>query len=177
MTLTHDERSILLTKIEHAFKCHYRPLNLFALHYLKDIDTAEDVVQECFADLWEQLKGGRSILDIKSYLFTMVKNRSLAHLTKEKSMAYTDMSTAIEETLPDEELEEKSYIEARLWLAIDKLPERCREIFLLNKRDGLKYQEVANQLGISINTVENQISKALKILRDGVNKIYYFFFG
>lgn len=67
--------------------------------------------------------------------------------------------------------------DARLWTAIDKLPPERRKIFLLSKRDGLKYQEIADELHISVKTVENQISKALKSLRDTAIKIYTFFFG
>ena len=75
------------------------------------------------------------------------------------------------------DLQERSEIEARLWTAIDSLPEKCREVFLLSKRDGLKYEEIAAELEISENTVRNQISKALKILKEGAHKIYMFFFA
>jgi RNA polymerase sigma-70 factor (ECF subfamily) len=78
--------------------------------------------------------------------------------------------------IDEDNLQERSEIEARLWTAIDSLPEKCREVFLLSKRDGLKYEEIAAELGISENTVRNQISKALKMLKEGVRKIYMFFF-
>jgi RNA polymerase sigma-70 factor (ECF subfamily) len=68
-------------------------------------------------------------------------------------------------------------MEARMWTAIDSLPERRRETFLLCKRDGLKYEEIADRLGISVNTVKNQVSKALKTIKDGSWEIYFFFFG
>ena len=79
--------------------------------------------------------------------------------------------------IEDDDAQERSQTEARLWTAIDSLPEKCRQIFLMSKRDGLKYMEIADELGISENTVRNQISKALKILKDGVVKIYSFFFA
>jgi RNA polymerase sigma-70 factor (ECF subfamily) len=79
--------------------------------------------------------------------------------------------------IDEDDLQERSEIEARLWTAIDSLPEKCREVFLLSKRDGLKYEEIAAELGISENTVRNQISKALKMLKEGVRKIYMFFFA
>lgn len=62
-------------------------------------------------------------------------------------------------------------------MAIDSLPEKCREIFLLSKRDSLKYKEIGEKLKISTKTVENQIAKAMKILKDRAIKIYNFFFG
>ena len=67
--------------------------------------------------------------------------------------------------------------EARLWTAIESLPEKCKEVFLLAKRDGMKYEEIAVRLHISVNTVKNQMSKALKTLKEGVRKVYLFFFG
>ena len=67
--------------------------------------------------------------------------------------------------------------EAELWTAIDTLPQRCREVFLLSKRDRLKYREIAERLDISEKTVEHQVSKALKILRRQVKDFFYSLFS
>ena len=83
----------------------------------------------------------------------------------------------LEDILTDDETEERSVIEARMWTAIDVLPERCREIFLLNKRDGMKYKEIAEKLQISVNTVDNHINKALRLIREGIHKTYIFIFN
>ena len=81
------------------------------------------------------------------------------------------------EDLTEEERIIRSERDARLWTAIDHLPTERKKILLLSKRDGLTYQEIATELGISIKTVEHQISKALKTLRETAIKIYTFFFG
>ena len=87
------------------------------------------------------------------------------------------------DSLPDvaDESEEEAIREAeehaRLWRAIDALPPARREIFLLSKRDGLKQQEIAERLHLSIKTVENQMGKALKSLRETAIRVYLFFFG
>lgn len=167
----------VLKIIEDTFKCYYRPLNLYAIHYLKDLDEAEDVVQECFADLWEKLNSNKPVSDIKSYLYRMVRNKCIDHLREEMSVMRDVLPVDLDSIVSDDESEKTSRIEARLWTAIDNLPERCREIFLLNKCDGLKYQEVADKMGISIHTVDNQISKALRLLRNKADKIYYFVFS
>ena len=139
---------------EQEFKVLYRPLCLFALQYIPRTEDAEDIVQQAFADVWEKL----------------------LILTREKE-------ELLEGNIPDEaddSDEEQIRIaerDARLWTAIDKLPPERRKIFLVSKRDGLKYQEIADELHISVKTVENQISKALKSLRDTAIKIYTFFFG
>lgn len=167
----------VLKIIEDTFKCYYRPLNLYAIHYLKDLDEAEDVVQECFADLWEKLNSNKPVSDIKSYLYRMVRNKCIDHLREEMSVMRDVLPVDLDSIVSDDESEKTSRIEARLWTAIDNLPERCREIFLLNKCDGLKDQEVADKMGLSIHTVDNQISKALRLLRNKADKIYYFVFS
>lgn len=160
--------------MENLFRYHYRPLCIFALHYLKDIDVSEDVVQEAFGLLWEKLLAGEKVVNQKGYLYSIVKNRSLDILRKRGSVGETiSLDGSVEDI--DEPTVEDAEVEARLWTAIDTLPEKCREIFLMSKRDGLRQEEIAQELGISLQTVKNQVSKALKILKDGAVKIYTFF--
>lgn len=160
--------------MENLFRYHYRPLCIFALHYLKDIDASEDVVQEAFGLLWEKLSAGEKVVNQKGYLYSTVKNRSLDILRKR---GLTGEAISLDGSVDDieEPTVEDAEVEARLWTAIDTLPEKCREIFLMSKRDGLKQEEIASELGISLQTVKNQVSKALKILKDGAVKIYTFF--
>lgn len=137
----------------------------------------EDIVQDCFAELWERLITEKEVSNVKAYLYMMVRNHCFDTLKKDNP-THCDLSPSdLEDIISNEECEERSLIEARLWTAIDSLPERCREVFLLSKRDGLKYKEIADKLDISVNTVENQVSKALRILKEGSKKIYYFFFS
>ena len=106
----------------------------------------------------------------------MVRNRCLDHLRKKgiptESLKPYDTYGIID----DDDAQERSQTEARLWTAIDNLPEKCREVFILSKRDGLKYEEIAEELGLSVNTVRNQISKALKLIKEGAVKIFTFLF-
>lgn len=158
------------------FRYHYRPLCLYAIHYVHDIDAAEDVVQECFSVLWEKTEQeGGEIANVRSYLYTMVRNRSLDWL-KQNSMFDTTLSPSdLEDRLIEEEVEERTVMEARIWTAIDSLPDRCREVFLLNKRDGMKYKDIADKFHISVHTVDNHIQKALRLIREGAYKVYTFF--
>ncbi len=162
--------------IERLFRIYYRPLSLYAMHFTHDVDSAEDVVQDSFADMWGLLESGREIQNIKAYLYTVVKNRAIGVAKQERVNRGLDLSMP-DLSANDEELVADSLIEARLWTAIDSLPERCREIFLMSKRDGMKYAEIAEELNISPKTVENQISKALRTLKEGAVKIYNFFFA
>ena len=159
------------------FRYNYRPLCLYALHYLQDVELSEDIVQESYAVLWEKLQEGTHVLNRKSYLYMMVRNRCLDHLRKKgiptESLKPYDTYGIID----DDDAQERAQTEARMWTAIDSLPEKCREVFILSKRDGLKYEEIAEELNLSVNTVRNQISKALKVLKEGVHKLYTFFFA
>lgn len=161
--------------MENLFRYNYRPLCLYALHYLNDPDAVEDVVQECFAALWEKLQDGAQVANRRAYLYRAVRNRCLDHLRKAGLRTEELNPRDTYGLIDDDDAVERSYTEARLWTAIDSLPQKCREVFLMSKRDGLKYEEIAEELGISENTVRNQISKALKILKEGAHRIYSFF--
>ena len=164
--------------IDETFKYYYRPLCLYVLHYVHDTDIAEDIVQDSFSILWEKLSiSGAEIENVKAYLYTTARNRSLDYLKKEEIYDPNLSPSDFEDTLSDEEAEERSVREARMWTAIDALPERCREIFLMNKRDGMKYKEIAAKFQISVNTVDNHISKALRLIREGTQKVYAFLFN
>ena len=168
--------TISIREFEDQFKSLYKPLCLFALRYIDQVDDAEDIVQQAFADVWDKNASGEAILNLKSYLYQAVRNRSLSWISQEKRTESTEEFPDVE----DETEEERMAIserDARLWEAIDQLPKERKKIFLLSKRDGLKYQEIADELGISIKTVENQIGKALKALRETAVRIYMFFFG
>ena len=162
---------------ESLFRYNFRPLCLYALHYVGDVEMAEDIVQESFMTLWEKLEQGTSVVNMRAYLYMVVRNRCLDRLKKKgletESLKPYDTYGIID----DDEAQERSQVEARLWTAIDTLPDKCREVFIMSKRDGLKYEEIAEELGLSVNTVRNQVSKALKVLKEGVHKLYMFFFA
>lgn len=162
------------TTIEKLFRKHYDSLCLYAVHYVDDIEAAEDIVMECFLKFSARLAEGETIISEKSYLYQMTRNACLEYKGKTQRINTTD-------DLPDicdneQELIDRSEREARLWKAIDSLPDGCRNVLLLSKRDGLKNREIAEELGISIKTVEAQITKAYRILRGKAKEIYLFLF-
>ena len=163
-------------EFEQGFRSLYKPLCLFALRYTEQADDAEDIVQQAFADVWDKNRTGISIGNLKSYLYQAVRNRSLSFLSTTATVETTDQLPEIEDTATDEQIRDAER-DARLWDAIDRLPTERKKIFLLSKRDGLKYQEIADELHLSVKTVENQMAKALKALRETAVRIYLFFFG
>ena len=154
--------------IERSFRLYYRQLCLYGLHFTEDLEAVEDIVQEAFVGLWQRKD---EVRDVKPYLYASVRNKCISYL-KERH----DGKEAVPEDIPSEELEDRSEVEARLWSAIDSLPERRRQVLLMSKRDGMKYEDIAYLLGISVHTVRNHISKALEALRNLPYKIYSFFF-
>lgn len=147
--------------IDSVFKRLYRPLCLYAAHYLSgDLDAAEDVVQDCFVRLWQH--GAK---DERAFLYAAVRNACIDSLRRQHPEVVSFEPVDLDVIISDDEAVGRSEEEARLWEAIDALPGRCREIFLMSKRDGMTYTEIAKELNLSPKTVEHQISKALSRLR------------
>ncbi len=149
-----------------AFELYYSRLCYFADHILHDFDSARSLVQEVFVDLWINRKKQNIPGSLKSFLFQTVKNKAfdvLKHRKVEsKFMAYLQGK---EETIPFQNLIEEAELNERINSAIQELPPRCRDIFILCRFEELKYSEIAERLNISVKTVEMQISIALKRIR------------
>ncbi len=159
--------------IEQLFRQYYRPLCVYAVHFLDDVDTAEDVVMDCFVRFAEKTDNGEEFAAPKSYLYSMTRNACLDHIRRNP---FRNTTTADAELLnlntDDNELQERSEREARLWAEIDSLPDMCRRVFLMSKRDGKRNSDIANTLGISIKTVEAHMHKAYTTLRGRAKAIY-----
>lgn len=153
--------------MEALFRQHFRPLCLYALHYLDDADDAEDVVQECFLSLWQS-----KVENPKSWLYTAVRNRSIDRLRSHR--AFDSVPESLTEELSFDEIVSRSEREARLWSAVEALPEQRRRCLVMAKRDNMTYSEIASELGLSENTVRNHISRALNTLRGASLKDFLF---
>lgn len=149
--------------METLFRQHFRPLCLYALHYLEDADDAEDVVQECFLSLWQSKPDNP-----KPWLYTAVRNRCIDRLRSHRS--FDSFPEDLAEELSFDEIVSRSEREARLWSAVEALPEQRRRCLIMAKRDNMSYSEIASELGLSENTVRNNISRALKTLRGAGSK-------
>ena len=155
--------------IEKLYRLYYRPMCLYVTHFLGKRASVEDIVQEGFLSLLGKLDSGR-ITNPLAYLTTAVRNACLDILRHEGKHEKRTLS----DNLPDDdEILESAFDEARLWDAIDTLPEGRRRMFLMHNRDGLKYSEIAKTLGVSEGTVKNQISRALRTLRKSIKRFFF----
>ena len=154
---------------EQLFRSFFPGLVLFAQKYVPDQDTAKEVVHNVFLNLWEKREQMDTSSSLKSYLFTSVHNRCLNHIRDQKKFNSEEFRFEQLESSEfadgTDHLEEQE-LEQRIYDALQSLPEKCREVFTMSRFDGLKYKEIAEKLGISVKTVETQMSKALKILRE-----------
>jgi RNA polymerase sigma-70 factor (ECF subfamily) len=153
---------------EQVFRKYYAGLCAYGRSILHDADEAEEIVQNVFVSIWEKREEIEITQSLKSYLYRAVHNHCLNRIKHQKvrdehqqyALHYQEVSyESVSQTVYKNELEKQ------LAKAIEKLPEQCRIIFKLSRFDELRYQEIADQLGLSVKTVENQIGKALKILR------------
>jgi RNA polymerase sigma-70 factor (ECF subfamily) len=154
---------------EKLFREYYKRLHGFAYSYVKQFELAEDVVQTVFLRIWSQRESWDPPGTVKHYLFAAVRNESLNRIRQNRlvSIKEDDVIECFEEyhssTSDSSEYEE---LQQKIQCGIAALPPRCREIFLLSRRSGLTYTEISDHLDISINTVNTQMGRALKYLRD-----------
>ncbi len=150
---------------EALFRLHYRPLCGFAMGYLKDADKAEDLVQDLFFRLWLDREKVNVSTSVKAYLYASVRNRCLNAM--KSGAKVRALNEEVDDHIHEEERSEDEHTEriARVQAAIEALPEERRKVFKLSRYEGLKYHEIAERLGISVKTVENQMGSALKTLR------------
>ena len=153
---------------EKVFKSYFKKLHSYACTIARDEVAAEEVVQQVFVRLWERSKGLSISGSIEAYLYRAVYNESLNYLKHQKVKAqyqqYVTQTSMNESESTGSKLSLKE-LEERIRTAMNELPEQCRTVFQLSRFEELQYREIANCLGISAKTVENQIGKALKILR------------
>jgi RNA polymerase sigma-19 factor, ECF subfamily len=151
--------------VENLFRNHFEALSRLAMKYIGDFDGAKDIVHEVFTAFWLKFDALPADTQYKSYLFTAVRNKSFNYLRDNKksvNLVEADTHSAPE----DENSIEAQELAREIDYALNLLPEKCREVFELSRYEGMKYGQIAEHLDISIKTVEGQMSKALRLLRE-----------
>ncbi len=155
------------------FDLYYMPLCVYALKYCDSFQLAEDIVQDLFVQLWDKKLFMKFEGAISPYLFKSVKNNTFQAIKKKSRYHFEAIENQINKLMADEKVDlasiEKEKI--KLYAEVEALPEKSKEIFKAIVLDSMKYKEVAASLGISVNTVKTQYSRALKQLRNSLDAI------
>ena len=151
---------------ERYYKDHYKAFFLASYNYVKAAEVAQEIVNDVFLRIWDDAEKIMIESSLKSYIYRAVINRSINTLNKQKRESRNQKDFL---QLPQESYElrhmETNELKVQLYQAIDALPEQCKKVFLMSRVEGLRQQEIADKLGISIKTVKNHITHALKLLR------------
>ena len=148
-------------------------LYAFAFRIVGDTLAAEDIVQDLFATMWEKKMRFLSLPSFRTYLYNSIRNASLNYLKHQnvESLYLEHLANTYREIIEEEDTNEEE-VYRLLFRAIDKLPTRCREIFLLHM-DGKKNEEIATALGISIETVKTQKKRAIQFIKEQMGTYYF----
>lgn len=164
-TLPELDEEAARTRLEKHFRAHYAELVAFATRYVSSSAAAEDVVQDVFLAFWRN-QASVETSNVRAYLYRSVYHRSLNALRRAR--IERDLTPARSESVAgaaDSELMARE-TNVAIRSAVESLPERCRMVFQLSREQGLTYPEIAQTLGISVKTVETQMGRALRSLRE-----------
>ena len=159
----------LYSDFQKLFRLHHNTLCMHAYKYLADSDESQDAVQEVFVKFWEIKQDMVNDKNALYYLITAVRNNCISRLRKKVhtvSMEDETVYNKITDTPLEEDIKESTDIQALVDEALALLPPKCGAVFRMSRIDKLTYQQIANELGISIKTVENQMGKAIGIMRE-----------
>ena len=170
--------SLIMRVIEHddyfafelLFKKMYNPLCQFCIKFVKSPEVAEELVSDVFYSIWKN-RNRLIISSPKAYLFTSVRNKAFDHLRKVKKQIHCDLENATNipaDTANSQEILVLHELTATMEKSIARLPKQCRLIYELSRDQGLKYKEIAAMLEVSVKTVETQMGRALKHLRNSL---------
>lgn len=162
-----DERAYV-----YLVKTYHSPLSNYAFSLTKDRAMAQDIVQELFMDIWKRRKKLDTVYSLKNYLYKIAYHQFVNEYRKSSALTALEHSymEAIDEAIDDSNAELLKRKIAIVTEGIATLPKRCKETFLLSKKEGLTNLEIAEYLNISVKTVEGHISKAFHLLRARVGE-------
>ncbi|RKD88191.1 RNA polymerase sigma-70 factor [Mangrovibacterium diazotrophicum] len=148
-----------------VFHKYYGRLCAYSSRYTGNREVSEDIVQELFIKLWDNRKRLIVREKLAAYLFKSVRNSSLNYLRAEKSKQHAIEQLSDQPELQDTEVSKEEEFMNFVNECIDQLPERSRQVFIMSRLDGVKLNDISDQLGTSVKTVKNQIWKSMQYLK------------
>ena len=166
--------------MKHVFDMFYQPLCCHAVRYAKNMPVAEEIVSDVMCKIWQNRHQGYRADTFREYLYTATRNTALNHLKQQQNQRnlyekWADQlrDELIEETPLDTLIVDET--QSKLNELMDTLPEQCRKVFLMSRVDDKSYEEIATEMGITINTVKYHIKTALQRLREGMGDLMLWF--
>ena len=155
------------------FDLYYMPLSVYALKFCDSFELAEDIVQELFIKLWDEKLYMKIQGSMAPYLFKSVKNNTLQAMKRKSKFLFEEIEDQVNRLIEEEKIDIEFLEEekAKLFEHIEALPQKSKEVFKVIVLENLKYKEVAEELGVSVNTVKTHYSRALKQLRTSLDII------
>jgi len=160
---------------ETLFRSYYAILCHYANSYLKDMDEAEEIVQGVFFRIWEKKHKINIDTSFKAYIYQSVRNKSLNYLRNKKTQSSHLTIIDKQDYQENMAIEELSAVELqdKLFEVLEMLPTKCKQIFIMSRFEGMKHQEIADNLDLKVKTIENQIGIALKFLKTQLSEYLY----
>lgn len=157
-------------QFEQLFTTYYVELVVYLCKVVKEVSVAEDIVQEMFCDLWDKRATYRIHSNVRAFLFRSARNAAINYLVRVKKLT-VELSREMENEMVFKEDQEAIERDRKLYALIENLPEKRRQIFKMCFFEGIPYQEVADRLNISVNTVKTQMGRALADLREAADEL------
>jgi RNA polymerase sigma-70 factor (ECF subfamily) len=162
-----------IKQFEALFRSSYSSLVKYAMTLIKDHDTAEEIVQDLFFRFWQNKEKIQIESSLNGYLFRSVHNGCLHYIEHRKVVERHGQEIAFDQAPGAEspaDIIQYKELQAKIAGIIERLPERCGQIFCMNRFEGLKYAEIAEKLSVSVKTVEANMGKALKEFRKALTE-------
>jgi RNA polymerase sigma-70 factor (ECF subfamily) len=156
---------------ETLFRRYYEPLCMYSNKITGDMNSSEDIIQELFYTIWKDRTSLRIVWSVKSYLYGAVRNQSLQYLERQnvrRQYYQKTVDSEISEIDPNDspqKILEYKELEQRLEFVLGKMPERRSKIFKMSRFERKKYEEIAQEMSLSVKSIEAEMSKALQTLR------------
>ena len=157
-----DKRALTI-----LYNNYWKPLYISSFNLLKDKEVCEEIIQDVFIEIWNKRSDIQIKVSLKSYLYACVRYKVFAEFRKSKNLPiaiYEDLNNRFQYASPETQMMHEE-LKKQVSLVVESLPEKCKMVFKLSRIEQLSHKEISEQLNVSTKTIENHITKALKILR------------
>lgn len=154
---------------------YWKVLYISSYNLLKDKEVCEEIIQDVFIDLWNKRKDLEIKVSLQSYLYACVRYKVFAEFRTNKMPRvelFEQLNERLQYTTPETKMMHKE-LKKNVNLVVERLPAKCKRVYQLSRHEQLSHKEIAEQLGITVKTVENHITNALRVLRTSLGQVLF----